>query len=379
MRKEILLKGLWPLFIFALWLSACVDPYEADFDIADSIIVVDGNLTDDTEGNYVSLRESKPSGSSTSNFSKIADAKVEVIVNKETSVVLSHDFDGIYKFPVGFKAEENKSYQLKFTLSNGKTYSSQEELLKKVSPINEVKQRYAADIDYFGQEVPGHRVYISANEPEGKGDAYYWSWRLYEKERYCISCNGSTYVIDESGAGKCVYNQLASNAGITYDYECDGDCWRILYSLELNAMNDAFVDGKSITDRLIAEIPYYTKNGAILEITQHSINNQAYRYIKLLRDQNQNSGSLADTPSAALNGNMSSDTDPTESIGGYFLVSGVSKVNYYLDRSDVPSNIAAIDFVGGRQRIIGPATLSPPLAPCEEGRFRTKSEPLNWR
>jgi hypothetical protein len=357
---------------------SCIEPFEAKFKVEDSIIVVDGNLTDTETGNYVILKRSVPSGSATSNFAYILDASVEILVDEKEITNLKHRIDGIYDFPEGFKAENGHSYQLKFTLPNGSIYTSVSQELNGVTPIISIKQEYRNDINLFGKEVSGHKIYLTSDEPEGKGNAYYWTYRLFENENYCLSCFGGTLKREADNAVSCEFNQAASEGGITYDYNCDRQCWRIFYSESLNAMNDAFVDGKGIIDRLIADIPYYNKEGALLEIQQHGLDDQAYKYIKLLIDQNQNSGSLADTPSTALNGNIRSLTNPNESIGGYFLVSSVSTVNYFINRNDVPSNIKPIGFVNGRIRTLQPAALSPPLAPCINSRFMTPFQPENW-
>ena len=366
------------LVLVILLCNSCIEPFDANFRVEDSIIVVDGNLTDSENGNYVSLKRSVPSGSATSNFSNILDATVELLIDNKNIIILKHRINGIYDFPEGFKAENGHSYQLKFSLSNGSIYSSLEQEINGVTPIISVKQEFRKDIDLYGKEVPGHKIYLTSDEPAGKGNAYYWSYRLFESENYCLSCFGGTLKREVNNTVSCEFNQAATDGGITYDYNCDKQCWRIFYSEDLNAMNDAFVDGKGIIDRLIAAIPYYNKEGALLEIKQHALDDQAYKYIKLLIDQNQNSGSLADTPSTALNGNIRSLTNPTESIGGYFLVSSVSTVNYFIKRDDVPSNIKPIGFVAGRIRTLQPAAISPPQAPCINGRFMTPFQPENW-
>jgi hypothetical protein len=365
------------LFILVFTFS-CIEPFEANFKVEDSIIVVDGNLTDNIEGNYVSLRKSVPSGSATSNFFNIEDAEVEILIDENKTIPLVHRIDGIYDFPIDFKAENGHTYILRFTLSDGSVYSSLEQNINKVTPIISIKQQFENEIDLLGNKVPGHKIYLTSDEPEGKGDAYYWSYRHFEIQKYCLTCNGSVLKRNPDGTAFCEYNQAAANAQAVYDYECDKKCWRIFYSEDLNAMNDVFVDGQGIVDRQIAEIPYYNKQGAVIEISQHAVDDKAYKYIKLLIDQNQNSGSLADTPSTALNGNIKSDSNPLESVGGYFLVSSVSTVNYNLNRDDVPSSIQPIGFVGGRARVPGPGVPSPPQGPCVNNRFMTPNQPINW-
>ncbi len=371
------------LFIF-LWMFSCIEPFDTAFRLTDSILVVDGNLTDQEAGNYVSLRNSKPSSisSSSSIFEPIKDASVWVLIDDSEKVNLSHFDAGTYSFPEGFKAENGRSYQLFFDLSNGNSYQSDAQVLKTVSPIKKVYQEFVSDgIRVRDITAAGHKIYLDMDEPEGKGDAYYWTWKSYEKQNYCTECYGGRYYRNPGEAeGVCVSDQLLIRYNVTYDYKCEKPCWEIIYSNTLNAMNDAFIDGRSLVGKQVAEVPLYTRNGAVIEIKQHAINDKAYKYLKLLIDQNQNSGGLADTPSTALIGNMTSSTNRTESVGGYFVVSSVHTVHYFLDRADVINGVKAVGFQvrESNPEPSGADTTRPPLAPCNESVSRTSVQPINW-
>ncbi|MGR3809331.1 DUF4249 family protein [Jiulongibacter sp. NS-SX5] len=367
-----------------MWLISCIEPFDAALNLTDSILVVDGNLTDQATGNYINLRNSEPSSSTatSSTFRDINDAKVWVIENGQTQIDLEFFADGTYQFPEGFKAKDGMSYQLYFTLADGRMYESDIQYLKTVAPIKKVYQEFVSEgIQIRDLSAPGHKLYLDMDEPAGKGDAYYWTWKSFEKQDYCAECFGGKYY-RETGEpeGSCETDPLLVRYGVTFDYRCERNCWEIIFSNELIATNDAFIDGKSLIGKEVAEIPFYTRYGAVIELKQHAINDQAYKYLKLLIDQNQNSGSLADTPSTALIGNIHSLSNESESVGGYFVLSSVYTVNYFLDRSD-GQNISKT--VGFEERESNPEpvtadTSRPPLAPCIESPTRTSKEPINW-
>lgn len=72
----------------------------------------------------------------------------------------------------------------------------------------------------------------------------------------------------------------------------------------------------------------------MIEIKQQSVSPSAYQYLKLLAEQVQNNGSLVDTPPAALIGNIKNVTNPKEIVAGFFMVTGVRFIKYWIDRKD---------------------------------------------
>jgi hypothetical protein len=108
----------------------------------------------------------------------------------------------------------------------------------------------------------------------------------------------------------------------------------MFFSQELNVFTDVYTNGNSINNRLIAKIPFYNSSGALIEIKQQSVSPNAYQYLKLLAEQVQNNESLVDTPPAALIGNIKNVTNPKEIVAGFFMVTGVRYIKYWIDRKD---------------------------------------------
>lgn len=372
------------VFLAALFsLIACIEPFDAKFNIDLKLIVVEGTLSDLEEESFVSLREAIPSGANSSVFRTLKNARVSVIENETTKTDFIEIESGYFLPPAGFKGTPGSTYSVEFTTEEGNNYKSKPEVLSPVPPIDRIFQSTEDEgPEVNGNLVPGNTIYIDTKDPVGVGNNYVWSWTLYERQYVCATCEGGLYYNDPLPAGRCIEDDFLKRRGVIYDYICDSPCWQIYRSEQVNTQSDVFVDGLTIQNREIAKVPYYNPNGGLIEIKQQSISQDGYAYLKLLVEQGQNTGGLADTPPAALEGNIQS-LNKKEVVTGYFLVSGMSKRKYWIDRSDmIERGFRPLGLLGGREIRQEPppaaATDRPPFAPCLNGRYRTDKKPLGF-
>ncbi len=84
-----------------------------------------------------------------------------------------------------------KTWELKIILPNGKEYrSSPETLIDEVS-ISNIESKYDLELFYDEPEkrfAAGHRILISFQEPADQENYYYYEYRSYETEAYCVLC-----------------------------------------------------------------------------------------------------------------------------------------------------------------------------------------------
>jgi hypothetical protein len=365
---------------------ACVEPYDLDYDQTKRILIVDAVLTDNPNADstqLISITESIPNGSRNF-YQPIAGAVVEVVVNDSERFRFSEVNNGQYLKPFGLTIEEGKKYQLEISLSDGRSYLSDIEQYTETSPIDRVYAQLEVEgiPKNIGYE-PAHYIYLDTKDKPGKGNNYVWSWKLYERQDICQSCVNGRYFIDRrTGVGACRDESSAfQQEDFFNDYQCDGDCWQVFYNTQINAMSDTYVDGNPIIGRLIGKIPVYQFRGALVEIKQQSISPGAFRYLKLLTEQSQNNGGLADTPPAALIGNVRNINDPSESVGGYFMVASERTQLLWLDRQDAAEQRVSPKGFLGRQlslEVVTEDPSRPPLAPCKNSRNRTPFKPEGW-
>ncbi len=376
------IRKTWFVLAAGLWVCSCVEPFEISFPQGKKVLTVDATITDTTDEQFFTIAESENRNSVVYSF-PIRQAKVEVIVNNAERVLLKEGAPGIYALPTSFRLKVGNSYKLSFEKSDGTKYESGEEVMTSTPDIDKVYDEFRME----GKETqagydPASYVYLDTTDPADEKNNYVWTWRLWEKQIICKSCHGSRFYVDPLPEGKCLIEEKYKNVPY-FDYACNGNCWDIFYNTTVNVFSDVYSNGKPIIGRLIAKIPYHFKEGALLEIKQQSVTPAAYRYLKLLVDQAQNTGSLVDTPPAAVIGNIRNVANPGEEIAGFFMVSGVRTIRYWLNRENAKETNAVPTGTLGHQISYEPNSEPPepprpPMAPCIPGKYRTNMKPQGW-
>ena len=351
-------KTLTLLAFILLFIIACEEPFpDAETDSV-SLINISGNITNAPDGPPIRVfRSYVNTSSSRSSVIPVLNARVEVLENESNAILFetrSSD-PGLYYPPEGFMATPDTPYQLKITMPDGSVYLSSSETmpdskatLKDIHQIFEVSDAPRYSKDFF----VGHSVYLDFEDPVGKGDFYFMSYRLFQEQLYCYDAPIGIEIIP------CEYN-----------------CWDILASNNLNIITDEFYDGSVIENRLLGKIPYYEAASAMLEINLESIPKEAYEYFKLILEQTEKTGTLADTPPSSFQGNIQSTSSDALKATGYFFVSNMEQSDYWLDRSEVdPSQITPINVFERLSKNVQSA-----LALCQNSYSRTNRLPDLWK
>lgn len=329
---------------------ACVEPYELLLEKnAEKIIFVNGFLNDGGEEQIITIAESVPlSGIVYSN--EIPGLKVEILVNNVEKIALINKNKGNYMIPKTLKFEIGKSYKLLFERLDGTKYESTSQSFKPAPKIEKHYEIFTLDgIKKLDKNIPGHKIYIDYTDPYAEKNNYYWIWTLWERQYVCLTSGN-------------------------FDYYCRGDCWEIIQNLDVNIANDNFSNGKQVKGKLIAEIPYYQDRGALLEIKQQVVSDEAFRYLQIYQGQTQGTGTLADSPPAKLVGNIRNINDSKEEVAGFFTIAGTSSIKYWLSREDAIGKTSPIGLLG---RPPNPS-LQSATATCELSRNRTPVMPIGW-
>ena len=79
-------------------------------------------------------------------------------------------------------------------------------------------------------------------------------------------------------------------------------------------------------------------------VTQYSMNENAYDYWHKVDQLISKSGSIFDTPPSVVVGNVKNMTNPNESVFGYFEASGSKLTRNFIDRGSVPTFVQTCYF-----------------------------------
>ncbi|MBA4852538.1 DUF4249 domain-containing protein [Emticicia sp. BO119] len=333
--------------------GACVTPFELNLSSTTKHLVVEGNLTDIDTEQVINIHETYNFKKDTYNVPTL-NLKVELVVNGSEIISSTEKGGGDYVFPFGFRIHPGTTYKLRIKKPDGTTYESSEEKTTQVPVIDRIFDEFEVRgiKDELGKipsrDIPANYIYLDFRDNPDEKDYYMWTWKLWERQYYCYT--------------------------LYYDFPCNSECWEIFYSKDFNVFSDVYSNGKTTYGKLIGKVPFYSTNGALLEISQQAVSERVYRYFKLVSEQSQNSGTLVDTPPAAIVGNIRNINDPTEPVSGVFSVASTVKQKYWLDRQNGYGKASPIGLYG-RMPLTAPNSQT---YPCIKGSGRTPSKPEGW-
>jgi Domain of unknown function (DUF4249) len=377
--KKPLIFAIIAILLFTL---ACVEPYSLIYSTQSKILFIEADLNDLDLNQTITIRRNVPSKRSPT-FEYIEDAKVIVLENNSTEITATHSFEGVYKLPATFKTKLNVPYKLRVVLKDGNTYESGVESATKAPKIDSVYSVFkSGGIAFDDKLLPGHDIYIDLKDSPAEDEYYLWRWKLYEKKDYCVSCSGGRFFLNPLPDGICVEDRFLKQRGVTYDYLCRNDCWKIYYSDRFNIMSDQYSNGFKINARFLGSIPFFQFRSALVQAEQYLVSKKTYDYFNIVISQAQNTGSLADTPPVGLIGNIKNIQNSEEPVGGIFSVASKSIKTYWLQRPErTPGLFPYGLLIGGRIATPEPSgqdTTRPPLAPCIEDKYTTGKQPFGW-
>lgn len=396
-----LISLLFVCLIVALLPLSCVDPIEQTLPGTVDVVVVDGSINNLPEPQIIRLNRSK-ADPFTGRFGTlpITKATVDVVVDSSQVIGCHETLDGTYQLPSDFRGRIDHTYQLRFVLADGSRYKSTTEAMATGPPISRVSAQF--NLNSLGQTqrlegvyAAAHDFYVDTQDPVEEHNYYRWSWVSWERQDWCRTCENAIYLIwDPSDTylyEACFdVSQALRGQHILYDYPCRTRCWEVFYSPNVNVFDDQYSNGGPISNRKVAQIPFYQHDPCLVEIRQGALTQKAYTYFKLLQDQTQNTGGIADTPATVPVGNVRNEANSKENVVGYFTAGAVSAVRYWLDRKDTQGTPPGLfQVVHGRppQQEQVPGIIGiyskyytrPPTALCVPSDSRTPFKPDGWR
>jgi hypothetical protein len=392
------------LTIMLTGLAACVEPFSVQFGTAKEYIVIDGVITDLEGPQTITLAKTNPDAENeSSEFTQtiwtkgqstlpLSNAKVKIVVNGTATFDLTETDPGIYQLPLSFRGKVGDAYQIFFSTPDGKSYESSSETMLPVAAVNRAYDAFnpkgiSGLSDYYGEYTPSNDIYLDFDDPAGEKNFYRWQWTLWEIQKTCTTCNqGKYYLFEaENGVDGDCFKDLTLKSNSIFDYTCEDLCWDVFYSPDITIFADTYTNGQPQKDKLVAQIPLLQSNPCLISLQQNSLTPNAYRFLKLIQDQAVNSGTLADTPPAPIQGNVVNAEDKNELVIGFFTASSVSEYRTMLWRKNI-KNAAVLNqlfkTVYNRDPILEERSNERPYIPlaiCKKSRSRTPFLPKDWK
>ena len=343
------------IYLLLLLPMACVDPYEVNVPNGAQLLTVEGIISTGPGPHAITLTRSATYGSIFEGLIRPVSLATVVVRDNEGNVTFlteGVDAKGSYFTPANFRAQVGKSYTLQIQTAEGKVYTSTPEQVEAVPAIQTLDIR-TVTIPTEGSDVPksGIQLVVGIKDPGDQNNFYYWK-------------NGPAVYVLETNPELYTPRPTPQNPNRTPQPK---DCCNICYRYEAGNNQSLFVSNDDnfnglntkITASFIADDGLRFINKFRMDLKQYSISQGAYRFLRLVKQQAEISGSIFDPPPATIRGNMLSLDNPDEVVLGYFMAVGETSRRIYVDKNDLTfrQNRAIIQ---DDCRVVSGAFLDPP-------------------
>jgi hypothetical protein len=326
--KEMLKRLIYIVLLLPI---ACIDPYKIEVPEGEQLLTVEGMITSGPGPHVITLTRSATYGS---NFEGLIRPVTQATVvvrddqGKITFLTESLDARGSYFTPANFQAEIGRAYTLLIQTSAGKLYSSFPEKVQSVPKLDKLQVRtLTIEQEGGGNPRSGIQLIAEVNDPADQNNFYFWR-------------NGSATYILETRPDLFTPRPTESNPSRDPQPK---PCCVICYREEVSNNQSLFIAIDDNFNGLSTQIPVaFIEDDGLrfvnkfrIDVKQLGISKEAYRFLRLVKQQAEISGSIFDPPPATIRGNMISLDNPDETVLGYFIAAGESVKRIYVDKNDL--------------------------------------------
>lgn len=325
MYKLLIISGLI-LFL----LKSCIDPYQLNLSEYDSLLVVEGMITDENRPYTIAL--SRTFQNKDTFPEKVRYANVYVTTGDEEPIVFTEKEPGIYQSdPATFRGRAGETYTLHIRTVNNE-YVSDPCLMVPVPAIDTVSFVRDKHFSTDGTtELDGVSIFVTPSSATGTGEYLRWdfeeTWKVEAPYPVGYQYLGHRTVITIPVQNQTCWKHESSSNILVYAYP-SGDIPQVI------KQPLTFISPVT-TDRL-------THQYSIL-VKQYSLSKEEYDFWNDLKQVSEERGDIFDKQPHFVPGNIHSVKNKSEKVLGYFQVSAVAEKRIYITKHQI-SNLQLPSF-----------------------------------
>ncbi|MFW5761314.1 MAG: DUF4249 domain-containing protein, partial [Cyclobacteriaceae bacterium] len=272
----------------------------------------------------------------------VEEADVSISDLEGTREILTEQSPGVYQTTSSnFIGREGNTYVLHIRLPDGTEYKSLPEKLHATPPIDRIHYELKEGIEYLGDFTVNtftyFQMYVDLTDPPGQENFYRWeSTRIMEFES-----DLPTYppeIDPPPDPPECCY--------LCYLYNYDQN--------NIAIASDRFADGQEMKNIPITRVGNGYENIFSFRLRQYSLTARAYEFFNRIKSQQENTGSIFDTPPGSIRGNIVNINDSREQVLGYFNASAVARKTIVVPRFRyAASGRIKFEYVGDCREVDG--------------------------
>jgi hypothetical protein len=309
-------------FLFLVAVSSCLDPYLPNLKNYQSLLVVEGLISNENSSYKIKLSRTISYEDSTPE--KVSDANVNIIDGNGIKTHLQNSGDGYYKTDsTSIRGVIGQKYTLQILTSDGKEYKSEECTMLPVAGIDTLY--YEKGEEFSGNPVKaftGIKVFLNSADATGLNQYFRWTFEEVWKfivpgvQRYTfIFINDTTF----SFRGVPVVNDI---------------CWKSSKSGEI-ITNSILPGGSTYIDKQLIQFIAPVKSDRLSQqysilVKQYSVSKKEYDFWNDLQKVNEVGGDIFNSQPYKVISNIHNVNDANEMVLGYFEVSAVSQKRMFI-------------------------------------------------
>jgi hypothetical protein len=319
----------YSFFLFIVFLFGCTEPYLLQTSDFEEALVVEATLTNEFKKQQIKLSKTYRLEASGPEF--IADAEIFI----EDDMGNTYNFiegNQVYESENEFQAVANRKYKLTIK-TGGKTYTSTQETLTTVNPIQSVEVS-----DQTINNVRGAEIKVKAFDPTNSSKYYRYEF----EETYKIIAPRTSPVIGTVSIVSPINELILTPRG--------PEEIRVCYSTELS--NEILLQTTSnlSEDRINYTVRFIPVTNPIIMhrysilVRQYIQNLAAFTYYSTLKKLSGDQSILSQNQPGFFSGNIKCDSNINEKVIGFFDVSTVSSERIFFNFVDVFPNTNLPDY-----------------------------------
>ena len=304
-------------FLFLLILFGCTEPYVLQTSNFEEALVIEATISNEFKKQQIKLSKTYRLEENGPSFVENATVTVEDDLGNVYDFV---EGDEIYESVNPFEAIPGRKYKLTI-VTNGKVYTSTQETLTQVNPIENVEVK-----DITIGDVRGAEIKVKSFDPTSSCKYYRYE---YEETYKIIAPKWRPYVVTVNSTTKdLIFTPRTSEARTCYSTVKSNE-------LLLHSTTNLTEDRVDFKVRFIpVDNPIIMHRYSIL-VKQYVQNLESYTYYNTLKTISGSDGILSQNQPGFFSGNITCTNNPNEKVLGFFDVSSVSSQRIFFNFEDV--------------------------------------------
>jgi hypothetical protein len=340
-------------------IAACVDDINFKVPPPQSQTVIEGMISDSPGPYTVKISTALHLDSDTTYHRPVQHAKIKLLDDQGHVEEFTETKPGTYITGGNIRGQVGHSYHIRLEMPDGNIFESEPDTIQPVGSIDSIRHKFetkTVEKNFGLVQADVFNIYVDSHAA-GQDDPgeHFVRWRYTgtykvqtNPELHAILLQGSTWLKDPLICSGYVVEPGFGGGILVQKEECTCcTCWVKQFESKPQLSDVQLVNDNEFRNIKVAEVPvnqatFFDK--FFVNVEQMSLTRKTFDFFRMIRAQKEGASSLFQPPSGEIRGNIK-PVNSNAAVIGIFWATSISSKSIFIQKSDVPYNIAPIYFV----------------------------------